>query len=70
MEQLLDGKLTLTSVETFRGRRYEVEGKAHLGGVIRLPGAPCSSRPQGDSTNEVLAREISFVSGLRRADKS
>jgi len=37
LEKLLDGKLTFHPVETWKGRRYMIEGTATLGGLARLP---------------------------------
>jgi hypothetical protein len=37
LEKLLDGRLTFTPVETWKGRRYQIEGSANLGGLVRLP---------------------------------
>ncbi len=52
MEALLKGKLTFTPTERPAGRRYRVEGKLTLGGVLSTtPSAsvPYCERPQGDS---------------------
>ena len=52
METLLKGKLTFTPTERPAGKRYRVEGKLTLGGVLSTtPGAsvPYYERPQGDS---------------------
>ncbi len=47
LERLLDGKLTFTPVETWKGRRYKIEGKASLGGLIRLPETLFKASPRG-----------------------
>jgi hypothetical protein len=52
LENLLDGKLTMTPIETWKkspwtGRRYEIEGKANLGGLIHLPQTLFIASPGG-----------------------
>jgi hypothetical protein len=47
LERLLDGKLTFTPVETWKGRRYKIEGKASLGGLVRLPETLFKASPEG-----------------------
>ncbi len=47
LESLLDGKLVMTPVETWRGKRYKVEGKANLGGMIQIPATLFTASPGG-----------------------
>jgi len=47
LERLLDGSLTFTPVETWKGRRYRIEGQASLGGLVRLPQTLIVASPEG-----------------------
>ena len=47
LENLLEGKLTMTPIETWKGRRYKIEGKANLGGLIHLPQTLFVASPGG-----------------------
>jgi site-specific DNA recombinase len=46
-ERLLDGMLTFTPTDTWKGRRYRIEGKANLGGLVRLPQTLIVASPGG-----------------------
>jgi hypothetical protein len=50
LEKLLDGKLTFTPVDTWKSRRYRIEGNASLGGLFRLPETLFVASPEGVET--------------------
>jgi hypothetical protein len=50
LERLLDGSLTFTPVETWKGRRYRIEDRANLGGLVRLPQTLIVASPGGMGT--------------------
>jgi hypothetical protein len=49
LQNLLDGPLTFTPIETPEGRRYHVQGRVTTGALLSAQSYPQWQRPQGDS---------------------
>jgi hypothetical protein len=68
LETLLDGSLTFTPVETWKGRRYRIEGHASLE-LVRLPQTLIVASPEGlgdQGAANVLEFPVFFVAGLQK----